>query len=157
MRNTLTLIISITTCVLAFAQNSDQREIEKVADKFSKAYMEGDYATMISIYTDDAVLMPPGQDIIYGREAIHKFWTRDTTYHQIFHKSKSDKLEVVGDLAFDNGYWYSEAEYGGRKHDLASGKYLIIWKKNNKGEWQMYHDIWNNRARGWEEREKVKN
>ncbi|MCB0486939.1 MAG: DUF4440 domain-containing protein [Cyclobacteriaceae bacterium] len=156
MKYLLTLIIFAASCDAVLAQNADQIAIQKAADRFSDAYVKGDYRTMVSIYTDDAVLMSPGQDMIYGREAIYKFWTRDTTYHQIFHKSKSDKLEIIGNLAFDNGYWYSQAEYGGEKHDLYSGKYLIIWKKNEQGEWQMYHDIWNNRARGWEEREKVK-
>lgn len=25
-----------------------------------------------------------------------------------------------------------------------------------QGEWRMYHDIWNNRARGWEDKGEIK-
>ena len=136
--------------------NDEAKEIHRVADHFSASYVKGDYEAMAKSYTEDAVLMSPGQDMIYGREAIHKFWARDTSYHQVFHRSKSDKLEVIGDLAFDNGYWYSQARVKGKEGSLYSGKYLIIWKKNKEGAWQMYHDIWNNRARGWEEKGEIK-
>lgn len=146
------LLILITTS--SFGQSDESKLIQKVADNFSANYVKGDYKAMADAYTEDAVLLAPGQDMIYGREAIYKFWSRDSSYHQLFHKSKSDKLEIVDNLAFDNGFWYSEAEYNGKKRPLASGKYLIIWKKNEKGEWKMYHDIWNNRANGWEEKEK---
>ena len=44
----------------------------------------------------------------------------------------------------------------GKERPLSSGKYLIIWKKDEKGNWKMYHDIWNNRASGWQEKEEIK-
>lgn len=149
----LILMISITGYGQA---DQDKKTIQKMADQFSQLYVKGDYHGMTDIYTPDAVLMSPGQDMIYGREAIYEFWSRDTAYHQVFHRSVSDSLEVVGDFAFDNGYWYSEAVYKGEKRPLASGKYLIIWKKNERGEWRMHHDIWNNRARGWEDKVEIK-
>lgn len=150
----LALFAGITRLV-AQSTLADEEQIQKAAENFSAAYVRGDYKTMLTHYVDDAVLMPPGQDMIYGKEAIYKFWTRDTAYHQVFHKTKSDKLEIKGTVAFDNGYWYSESVYNGKSRPLASGKYLIIWRKEN-GEWKMYHDIWNNRASGWERKEKVK-
>lgn len=139
-----------------YSQEQEENSIKKVAAKFSASYVEGDYQTMADIYTDDAVLMSPGQDMIYGREAIYKFWSRDTAYHQVFHRSVADQIEVIGNLAFDNGYWYSKATYNGKERPLSSGKYLIIWKKDEEGNWKMYHDIWNNRASGWQEKEEIK-
>lgn len=139
-----------------YSQEQEENSIKKVAAKFSASYVEGDYQTMADIYTDDAVLMSPGQDMIYGREAIYKFWSRDTAYHQVFHRSVADQIEVIGNLAFDNGYWYSQATYNGKERPLSSGKYLIIWKKDEEGNWKMYHDIWNNRASGWQEKEEIK-
>lgn len=149
------LTLPVTIVCQAQSVEKDKIAIQNSASRFSQFYVEGDYAGMANLYTQDAVLMSPGQDMIYGREAIQKFWSRDTAYHQVFHKTKSDKLEIINNLAFDNGFWYSEANYKGEKRPLASGKYLIIWKKNDNGEWKMYHDIWNNRARDWEEKEKV--
>ena len=152
MTSAFILLLSIATFGQS-TENTERKKIQETADRFSQAYVKGEYQTMASIYTEDAVLMSPGQDMIYGREAIYKFWSRDSTYHQTYHKSTSDKLEVVGDFAFDNGYWYSEATSGGKQWPLASGKYLIIWKRDDKGEWKMYHDIWNNRARNWQKEE----
>lgn len=158
--STHALLISLAlftgvTRLVAQSTLTEEEQIQKAAENFSAAYMKGDYQTMANIYTVDAVLMPPGQDMIYGKDAIYKFWSRDTLYHQVFHKSKSDRLEVKENIAFDNGFWYSESIYNGRSRPLASGKYLIIWRKE-KGEWKMYHDIWNNRAAGWESKEKVR-
>lgn len=153
----ISLFLMILTSAICYGQqNPDELAIEKAAEQFSKLYVLGDYRSMSTVYTEDAVLMSPGQDMIYGREAIYKFWSRDTAYHQVFHRTKSDKLEIIGNLAFDNGYWFSEAVYNGEKRPLASGKYLVIWKKNEKGEWKMYHDIWNNRARGWEDKGEIR-
>lgn len=153
--------ILILTAILPLSLNAlAQSEIEvwkikKVADEFSSSYVKGDYQAMANMYTTDAVLMSPGQDMIYGREAIYQFWSKDTAYHQVFHRSVADKIEVIGDIAIDNGYWYSKADYNGVKRPLSSGKYLIIWKKDGAGHWKMYHDIWNNRARGWQEKEEL--
>ena len=93
--------------------------------------------------------MPPGQYMIYGRDNIHKFWSRDTLYKQVYHRTESDRLEITGNFAFDNGYWYSKATYDGKERPLTSGKYLIIWKRDEDGDWKMHHDIWNN-PRDWQ-------
>ncbi|MEQ8304319.1 MAG: DUF4440 domain-containing protein [Cyclobacteriaceae bacterium] len=132
---------------------NDREAIKKTAEIFSANYVKGAYDELIDIYTDDAVLMPPGQEMIYGREHIYKFWTRDSLYQQVYHRTVSDRLEIVGDFAFDNGYWYSKANYNSQERPLYSGKYLIIWKRTRDGQWKMYHDAWNNRANGWEETE----
>jgi len=142
----LLLVIALPTMGQSI---SDKEAIQRAANSFSSSYVKGDYKAMANVYTEDAVLMSPGQDMIYGREAIYKFWSRDTSYHQTFHQSTSDKLEIVGNLAIDNGFWYSKAISKGKEGQLYSGKYLIIWKKDETGDWKMYHDIWNNRAEGW--------
>ncbi|MFZ1806652.1 MAG: DUF4440 domain-containing protein [Cyclobacteriaceae bacterium] len=152
----IVFIVFIRLTAYSQGSTNDENLIKKAADDFSASYVKGDYQAMANTYTEDAVLMSPGQDMIYGREAIYKFWSKDTAYHQVFHRSVSDQLEVLGDLAFDNGFWYSQANYNGKERPLFSGKYLIIWKKDEEGNWKMYHDIWNNRASGWQEKEEFK-
>lgn len=158
LRNFSIIVFTVFMGLAAYSQGitNDENLIKKAADYFSASYVKGDYHAMANTYTEDAVLMSPGQDMIYGREAIYQFWSKDTAYHQVFHRSVSDKLEIIGELAFDNGFWYSQANYSGKERPLFSGKYLIIWKKDKNGNWKMYHDIWNNRASGWQEREEPK-
>jgi ketosteroid isomerase-like protein len=55
--------------------DSIQAEMEKVNALFGEAVVKGrNFAALDEIYTVDARILPPGADLIEGRENIKGFW-----------------------------------------------------------------------------------
>lgn len=131
-----------------YGQSADELAIQKVALTFSENLVAGNYGALMDAYWDDAVLLPPGRDIIKGKAGITAYWIRNRSFKQLYHKTISEKIEVTGDYALDYGYWFSEGKAGDKAYPLSSGKYVVIWKKID-GRWKMYQDIWNNRSQNW--------
>ena len=126
----------------------EQAVIDTLASRaraFSQAYMRGDVATIMSIYTEDAVLFPNNSEYIRGAEAIERYWTlpegRRITHHQLM----PVEVEVSGDMASDFGHYEISGENNGQAWGPVHGKYVVLWKRGVDGLWRMHLDMWNSR------------
>ena len=52
----------------------DRKTLADVNKTFSKGFRKGDASITASVYTEDAVILPPNADRIHGRKAIEEFW-----------------------------------------------------------------------------------
>ena len=145
-------------CVLAFSacaaqpravRESDDAEVRAelaaVADAFSRAYMAGDVDTIVSLYTEDAVLIPHGGTEVRGLDAIEAFWAPREGVTIAHHKITSAQVEVFGDVATDYGTYVARGSAGGQTWGPSHGNYLIVWKRGTDGQWRMQLDMWNGR------------
>ncbi|NJB72689.1 ketosteroid isomerase-like protein [Saonia flava] len=121
---------------------SDEEKIMAKATTFSKAYINGDYETMTSIYTKDAKLFPNNTKIIEGHTDIKDRWILPEGVKILNHKTESNEINIIGNFAYDYGYYNGTTQRKDKSEVSWKGKYVIIWKKVNE-EWKMYLDIWN--------------
>jgi uncharacterized protein (TIGR02246 family) len=67
-------------CALALltfaAEAQDKSEIEKLNARFAELFNKGDTAGVAALYTDDAVVLPPGAGILKGKNDIEAFWKK---------------------------------------------------------------------------------
>ncbi|WP_445381495.1 YybH family protein [Robiginitalea sp. IMCC43444] len=117
-------------------------DIQQSASSFSQAYMEGDLDQMMELYTEDAVIFPPGATIISGKEAIRNRWKLPEGIRILKHQSDSQHLTIIGNTAYDYGYYSGKTLLKNGKESNWKGKYVIVWKPE-RGKWRMYLDIWN--------------
>ncbi len=139
------LILSPTENAFAQTFVGDQNDIKiilKNIDDFSRFYMKLDYESIVNAYTEDAVIMPPGADIISGREAIRKQWTLPIGVKIPYHKISPVEIKIVGEYAYDLGYYEGRTMQKDGNEMSWKGKYLIVWKKVNN-QWKIYADAWN--------------
>lgn len=110
--------------------------------QFSQAVMDSNYEGIGKAYTTDAKIFPNNRKIIEGRDAIIKYWTPTNGSKITFHKISPEEIKIIGNEAYDYGYYQGVTKNA--KGELSSwkGKYVIIWKKIN-GKWLIYLDIWN--------------
>ena len=117
--------------------------IARVSRDFSARYMRGDAAGMAAIYTDDAVIFPPGRAAIRGRPALEAYWRLDEGERITDHRVTSESVVLRGDLAYDYGTYVVRGERGGKPFGPTHGKYVIVWREVAPGDWRMQLDIWN--------------
>ncbi len=147
--NKICTVLILHISIYAFGQESDVEQIKRLSAEFSGNYMKKDFQKLGEAYTDDAVLLSPGRDIIIGKENIYNFWSAGTsTYVQ--HTIVPEQIIVKGDEAHDFGYFFTQAKNNdGTIGPLLSAKYYIIWARLPGGTWKMKMDMWNTRDRNW--------
>lgn len=95
------------------------------------------------MYTEDAILMPPNNEMIRGRRGTEGFWgaaikmgVRDAILTTIELTEFGNEVREVGNYAL-------KIQPEGRKPFEDKGKYIVIWKQERDGAWKLHRDIWN--------------
>lgn len=113
-------------------------DISAVNRQFEDAARKGDLDRLASLYTSDAIALPPDGPIVKGREAIKQMW--GTVAQQMGLKDvrlQTLEFEQAGDTGYETGE-ATLAHAGG----TAVVKFVVVWKKTD-GQWRLHRDIWN--------------
>ena len=118
-------------------------EIAAVNRQFEDAARNGDVGRLASLYTADAMVLPPDGPVIQGRDNIKQMWA--TVAQQI--GLKDVRLSTVNfEQAGDTGYEVGEATLStGTGTGTVVVKFVVVWKKES-GQWRLHRDIWNTKG-----------
>ena len=123
--------------------DSIQAEMQKVNALFGEAVVKGrNFAALDQIYTVDARVLPPGADLIEGREKIMAFWqaaVADMNVQDV--KLVSVNAHLAGDSIIEVG----RAQLFLPEGQTAEVKYVVEWRQEG-GAWKWHTDIWNMNA-----------
>ena len=114
-------------------------QIASVNQQFMAAFSRGDAAGIASLYTPDALLLPPNSESIRGLESIRTFWDGILKLGVEGVRLETVELTEHADSAIEVGHATVLAA-GGAVAD--QGKYLVVWRKDG-GTWKLHRDIWN--------------
>jgi uncharacterized protein (TIGR02246 family) len=118
-----------------------QSEIAAINRQFEDAARTGDLDRLASLYTPDAVALPPDGPFVKGRDDIKQMW--GSIAQQI--GLKDVRLNTVSfEQAGDTGYEVGEATLT-VSTGTAVVKFVVVWKKVG-GQWRLHRDIWNTKA-----------
>ena len=125
----------------------DEKPIRASIARWLTLIPEKDAAGIAQIYAKDAVMMPPNQPIVVGREAIHQYWETAVSTPEMTLTFDPGRIEFSqsGDIAIDRGTYRYTGKIGGKMLE-ERGKYQIVWKKVGD-EWKVASDIWNTDAK----------
>lgn len=139
-------ILYFVPLLLLIACNSKQTTVSEEVKKaiaesnitYWQAFVKGDSSLFIERYAEDACIMPPNIPAMCGQTAASTFY--NIAYHQMgIRNGKFTTTEVFpgnGEYVTENGLF--ELRDSTNKL-IDNGKYLVLWKKTNKG-WQMFRD-----------------
>ncbi len=114
-------------------------EIDAVNSQFVDGASSGDIEAMGGVYTEDARILPPGQQMVQGRAAIQEFWAGAAKALGVTGVDlATDVLDTQDDTAEEIGAYTIHGADG----VLDQGKYVVVWKRTDDG-WRWYWDIWN--------------
>lgn len=147
MLKTFHIIASLLFLTLAaplsfvIASDHDVKEAIEVQNaKLSEALGLGDASLVAALYSPDAVVMPPNSPKIVGRAAIQELF-------QGLIDSGISSARLTAEVVESSGNFASEIGTGvfGMKDGTFQPpvKYVVVWKRNEAGVWQLHIDIWN--------------
>lgn len=122
--------------------NQSSKDVEKIINQQNQIYMDGynhkNAQLAVDIHTDDAFVMPPNNKILRNKESIKKFIEDD------IQNGVRDVVFTTLELKVD-GYYAYEVGMSTMKIGAAidTGKYIVIWEKQQNGDWLIKADIWN--------------
>ena len=110
-----------------------------------KAALAGDVNMIVEMFTEDAVIMPPNDTTLYGKDEIRSWWEDYFSFFRITSVLQTDReITVVGDQAFERESFSATIipkESGARiLDDIRS---LSVWRREPDGGWKISHQIWN--------------
>jgi uncharacterized protein (TIGR02246 family) len=141
------LIVSLMAAACSGCRSEDAGTSARVAIEegnatFSELYSRGDAAAIAALYSEDAIVFPPGAEMVKGRQAIAEFWkaTRDSGVTDV--ALTTVDVGESGDLAYEVGTALLTVQPPGREPTTASAKYVVVWQRETDGSWHCT-DIWN--------------
>jgi len=139
MRTTAVLVgtgLLLSAPVLA----QDKTTIQSLNDRFAQSFNAGDGAAVAALYTDDAVILPPGGEMMKGRSAIQAFW-KGATEQLGDGKLTTVDVKPLGSEAAREIGTFSFRTKAPQPQEI-TGKYVVVWEKVG-GDWKLATDIWN--------------
>lgn len=120
---------------------ADQAAIRAITDSWHQSFNAGDWAALVQLYTEDAVMMPPNAPVVEGRGALQAWLGQ-------FPPGTDVSLAIVeidgaGDLAYVRGTYTLTISMEGMPEAISDrGKYLEIRRKQPDGSWPIAVDIY---------------
>lgn len=120
-------------------ETAAHQEIETADRAFETNFESHDAEGMAELYTEDGQLLPPGSDVVSGRDDIAAFWQGLFDMGVATAQLETVELEVHGETAVEVGrFTLGDADGGTVDH----GTFVVVWKRED-GAWKLHRDVWN--------------
>ena len=107
------------------------------------ALSQGDLESVMAVYSDDVISMPPNQPPLHGKAAVRSMWESVLEGFSIDSTVSVEEVEVAGAWAFERGtYKMTLKPKGGGELIEDEGKYLDIVRQQPDGDWKYARVSW---------------
>jgi ketosteroid isomerase-like protein len=130
----------------SFDPAAEQASLLKRDAEWASAASAGrDVERIISYWTDDALVIPPGQPVLEGKAAIRNFVTESLRIPGFKIHWVSDKVSFSPDGQLAHMRGANEMTVPGPDGKLITvhGRGVTIWRRDLDGQWRCVVDIWN--------------
>jgi uncharacterized protein (TIGR02246 family) len=141
--------IVVADSIAGGGQGKTDPALDKLNAEYVVAFNARDAAKVASFYADDALLMPPNEAMVKGRENIQAHFRSEFELMTTTIELRPLESVIAGTTAFEVGTskvtmkrssspTITTAQGGG----TASGKYVVILKRVGS-DWKIAYDIYN--------------
>jgi ketosteroid isomerase-like protein len=147
MKTRLILIVCLVVLPIAIVCNLpqtaraiafDDQGVRDADAAWSAAAGSKDVDKTVSFYSEDAVVLPPNEPAVTGKDGIRKLWSGflDSVTSM---RWKATRVEMAksGDMAVLTGIYETTMKDGSKDR----GKYCEIWKQKPDGTWKCAIDM----------------
>lgn len=120
-------------------------EIVKVREAYAAATNAGDVKSIVMLYTDDAVELPPNQAMVKGSAALEKHYADLLKGNTVKLSLTGIETTSAGDIGYDVGTYSQTVTPGtaGAKPMTERGKYVVILRRGADKQWKVKYAIYN--------------
>jgi uncharacterized protein (TIGR02246 family) len=137
---TAVLCLQCGAAAIASEQIDYRAQIDAANRKVHETLAKRDAAAIAALYTIDAMVLPPRQESVRGRDEIRNFWQASLAGGGDAEMTIATvEVEGRGDTAFEVGTYVFSGKDG---KILDHGKFVVIWKLVD-GAWKVHRDIYN--------------
>jgi ketosteroid isomerase-like protein len=114
--------------------------------EWSAVASEGkDVERILSFWTDDAKVFPPGAPVIGGKQAIREFVTGSLSIpgFRISWEPEEAVVAAGGDMGYTTGRNHLTMPDAAGNLRTESGRGVTVWRREPDGAWRCVIDIWN--------------
>ena len=124
----------------------DATALRAALEAYFDAANANDAARWASLYTENAVMMPPNSPVVEGRAAIES-WLAKLPVKITDAKGTALEVEGAGSVAYVRGSYSMSLQIPGLPESVPQqGKLLQIYARQPAGSWLLARDIWNANA-----------
>ena len=130
----------------AFDAKAEEAKLLARDAEWAAAAAEGkDVDRVVSYWTDDAFVLPPGRPAVEGKAALRAFVTESFKIpgFQIRWKSEKVSFSPDGKLAYMRGTNETTVPGPDGKPVTLKGRAVTVWRVDADGQWRCAVDVWN--------------
>jgi len=139
----VSLFLSTILLSNAYAGAGEEAEVRAAFMALMDTYNNGDLEGHLDMFADNSIELPPGRPIVSGIDAISARKKSEMGRADATLEPHIDELIVSGDWAFVRISGSGIIKLKDGTTFIPEDKAIMIWKRNDQGQWKMTHDIWN--------------
>ena len=135
----------LASCATAPRADRERELLQRDRDWAAIASRGSDLERILAFWSDDAIVVPPGEPVVRGKKAIREYVQRALAVpgFQIRFQPVSASVSADGTMGYTTGE--NSVTFPGADDKLMTiaGRYSTIWRREPGGEWRCVVDIWN--------------
>ncbi len=133
---------SLITAGCSAGLTDDEGPVRAEGSRWAEYYKAGDLDSLMTLYTDDAIVALHGQPALYGKDAVREYFSTRIGKADSEFELDYELEEIHGDIAYIiSKYWLvaKDRETGNTYKD--AGRSLLVYKRGPDGDWLIAADI----------------
>lgn len=119
-------------------EHEDIEAIRKLAADWRSGWLTGDADLLLSLYTDDPVLMPQDQPAVVGKDAIRPLYEAVLKEYNFQSEGVLKEVVVSGDVGYYwSAYTLTATPKDGGEAIKSTGKTVCIVRRQPEGAWKI--------------------
>lgn len=140
------LALTVTLgCRSGIDLDAERAALRQIDQEWAAAVGGGDLERIVSYWTDDAKVYPPGMPVVEGKAAIREFVAGSLKIPGFALSWQPSEVVVSPDgrLGYTTGTNRTKAPDAEGNPVTTEGRYVTVWRKEPGGSWKCSIDIWN--------------
>ena len=113
--------------------------------RYMEAAKAADVETIVSLFCENDVLMPPNEPSLYGTAELKEWWEDYFEHFKIVALGETEREVTImnGWVAERYGYMIAIAPVKGGERIRDDGRWFALWKLEDDGTWKMSQAMFN--------------
>ncbi|MBI4005421.1 MAG: DUF4440 domain-containing protein [Gammaproteobacteria bacterium] len=137
------LLLAVVFAPVAVSGTNHSIAIEESNLSWVSALNKGNTKTLLDVYTEDAVVMPPSSEILSDHAAIKTYWDGLLRVGVGKYAINTVDLRIEGDTAYQTALWEATRVAADGNVIHFDGNMSTVYEQQKDGSWKIKLQSWN--------------